>query len=29
MIREHAKRGGFPADSVARVRAIISPTTAE
>ena len=29
MIREHAKRGGFPADSVAQVRAIISPTTAE
>ena len=29
LIREHAKRGGFPADSVARVRAIISPTTAE
>jgi len=29
MIREHARRGGFPADSVAQVRAIIGPTTAE
>ena len=29
MIREHAKRGGFPADSVSQVHAIISPTTAE
>lgn len=28
-IREHARRGGFPADSVARVRRIIDPTTAE
>ena len=28
-IREHARRGGFPADSVARVRAVIDPTTAE
>lgn len=28
-VREHARRGGFPADSVARVRRIIDPTTAE
>lgn len=29
MVREHATRGGFPADSVATVRALIEPTTAE
>lgn len=29
LIREHAKQGGFPASSVARVRTIIDPTTAE
>jgi predicted Rdx family selenoprotein len=29
MIREHAERGGFPANSVSRVRAMIDPTTAE
>jgi hypothetical protein len=29
MVREHARQGGFPADSVARVRAVIDPTTAE
>lgn len=29
MIREHASRGGFPADRVSEVRAIIDPTTAE
>ena len=29
IIREHARRGGFPADSVARVRTVIDPTTAE
>ena len=29
MIREHAKRGGFPADSISRVRSVIDPTTAE
>ncbi|MGE0652472.1 MAG: DUF4242 domain-containing protein [Alphaproteobacteria bacterium] len=29
MIREHAKRGGFPADSIARVRHVIEPVTAE
>lgn len=29
MVREHAKRGGFPANVVAHVRTIIDPTTAE
>ncbi|MGA8938213.1 MAG: DUF4242 domain-containing protein [Acidobacteriaceae bacterium] len=29
MVREHAKQGGFPANSVAQVRAVIDPTTAE
>ena len=28
-VREHATRGGFPANSVATVRRIIDPTTAE
>ena len=28
-VREHAKRGGFPADEVNRVRSRIDPTTAE
>ncbi len=28
-VREHAAKGGFPANSVARVRTIIDPTTAE
>ena len=28
-VREHARRGGFPADSVAAVTAVIDPTTAE
>ena len=28
-IRRHAKEGGFPANSVARVSAVIDPTTAE
>jgi hypothetical protein len=28
-VREHAQRGGFPANSVSRVRAIIDPATAE
>lgn len=28
-VRQHAKQGGFPADSVARVRAVIDPTTAD
>jgi len=29
MIREHAKRGGFPAERVLEVATIIDPTTAE
>lgn len=29
IIREHAKRGGFPADAVMRVHRVIDPTTAE
>jgi len=29
MVRQHAQKGGFPADSVARVRAVIDPTSAE
>ena len=29
LIREHARRGGFPADAVNRVMAVIDPTTAE
>jgi hypothetical protein len=29
MIREHAKQGGFPANSVSQVATIIDPTTAE
>ena len=28
-VREHARRGGFPADRVDEIRAIIDPTTAE
>ncbi len=28
-VREHARQGGFPANSVSEVRAIIDPTTAE
>ena len=28
-VREHAARGGFPANRVSRVRAIIDPTTSE
>lgn len=28
-VREHARLGGFPANSVAQVRAVIDPTTAE
>jgi hypothetical protein len=28
-VKQHASRGGFPANSVARVRAVIDPTTAE
>ena len=29
IVREHARRGGFPADSVSRVVRTIDPTTAE
>jgi len=29
IIREHAKRGGFPADSISQVRTMIDPMTAE
>jgi predicted Rdx family selenoprotein len=28
-VREHAREGGFPANSIARVRSVIDPTTAE
>ena len=28
-VREHAKQGGFPANSVAQVRSVIDPTTSE
>lgn len=28
-VRQHARQGGFPANSVARVRAVIDPTTAD
>jgi len=29
LIREHAKLGGFPANSISEVKAIIDPTTSE
>jgi cell division inhibitor SulA len=29
LVREHARRGGFPADQVSEVRRVIDPTTAE
>jgi hypothetical protein len=29
MIREHAKQGGFPANKIAEIKSVISPTTAE
>lgn len=29
LVREHASRGGFPANQVAQVRRMIDPTTAE
>jgi len=29
MVREHAKQGGFPANSVSEVSTVIDPTTAE
>lgn len=28
-VREHAKKGGFPANTIARVRSVIDPITAE
>ena len=28
-VREHARRGGFPANTIARVHSVIDPTTAE
>lgn len=28
-VKQHAHKGGFPANSVARVRSVIDPTTAE
>lgn len=28
-VREHARRGGFPANSVSRVTTVIDPTTSE
>ena len=28
-IREHAKRGGFPANNIAKISAVIDPATAE
>lgn len=29
MVREHARRGGFPANSISQVRAVIDPTSSE
>jgi len=29
LIREHARQGGFPANRISAVRAVIDPTTAE
>jgi hypothetical protein len=29
LVREHAKKGGFPANSVAEVTTVISPATAK
>ena len=29
LVREHATRGGFPANSISEVHAVIDPTTAE
>ena len=28
-VRAHAQKGGFPANSIARIRSVIDPTTAE
>ncbi|HSV47018.1 MAG TPA: DUF4242 domain-containing protein [Ramlibacter sp.] len=29
MVREHARKGGFPANQISRVSTVIDPTTAE
>ena len=29
LVREHAEKGGFPANSVSEIKSIIDPTTAE
>lgn len=29
MIREHARKGGFPADHISEIKTLIDPTTAE
>jgi hypothetical protein len=29
LVRDHARQGGFPAETIARVRQVIDPTTAE
>lgn len=29
LVREHAKRGGFPANKISEVRCVIDPTTSE
>lgn len=29
VVREHARRGGFPANRISEVRSVIDPTTAE
>ena len=29
MVREHARQGGFPANRISEIRAVIDPTTAE
>ena len=29
MVREHARQGGFPADRVSEIKAVIDPSTAE
>lgn len=29
LVREHARQGGFPANKISAIRAIIDPTTAE
>ena len=29
LVREHARQGGFPADRVEEIKAVIDPTTAE